>query len=327
MSNPWIIDEADFYELETHPEQMTFLLRYAILAPSGHNTQPWTFRITADGVEVMADYSRRLPVVDSNDRELLMSVGAAIANFRVAAAHFGFDTTVTYEPRALESVPVATIRVRETCAPTDALATLFPAIRKRHTNRELFDGQSLDPEVLQAILNVVDANPATLRLLLPRDTERVVEALASADRTLMARPAYRAELADSPLPPEAFGIPSALSGVTPWLIRTFDVGDLQARRDSERTRSASMLVVVTAGDDRVSLLKAGEVLEILLLTITAAGLQYSFLNAAVEVEESRDHLRALIGSAHPPQVLLRIGSSTTAPHPTPRRAVENVIVG
>jgi hypothetical protein len=325
MSNPWIIDEADFYELETHQEQMAFLLRYAILAPSGHNTQPWSFRIAAGGVEVMADYSRRLPVVDKHDRELLMSVGAAIANFRVAAAHFGFDTTVTYEPRPLETLPVAMVQVCETCAPDESLAALFPAIRKRHTNRELFDGQSLDPEVLQAILNLVDANPATLRLLLPRDTERVVEALASAERTLMARPAYRAELADSPLPIEALGIPSVLSGVTPWLIRTFDVGDLQARRDSERIRSASMLVVLTAGDDRVSLLKAGEALEILLLTITAAGLQYSFLNAAVEVEESREHLRMLIGSTHPPQVLLRIGSAAIAPHPTPRRPVSAVL--
>ena len=151
MSNPWIIDEADFYELETHQEQMTFLLRYAILAPSGHNTQPWTFHITADGVEVTADYSRRMPVVDKGDRELLMSVGAAIANFRVAAAHFGFDTTVAYEPRTLESVPVATIRVCETCAPNDALATLFPAIRKRHTNRELYDGAPIDPATLQAL--------------------------------------------------------------------------------------------------------------------------------------------------------------------------------
>jgi hypothetical protein len=326
MTNPWIVDEADFYEVESHPEQMAFLLRYAILAPSGHNTQPWSFRITADGVEVMGDYSRRLPVVDKDDRELLMSVGAAIANFRVAAAHFGFDSTVAYEPRPLETLPVATVLVCETCAPNEALAALFPAIRKRHTNREVFDGQSLVPEVLQAILDVVDANPATLRLLLPRDTERVIEYVASADRTLMARTAYRAELADSPLPPEALGIPSVRSGVTPWLIRTFDVGDLQARRDSERNRSASMLVVLTADDDRVSLVKAGEALEILLLTITAAGLQYSFLNAAVEVEESRERLRMLIGSTHPPQVLMRIGSAAIAPHPTPRRPVETVIV-
>jgi hypothetical protein len=325
MTNPWIIDEADFYELESHQEQMAFLLRYAILAPSGHNTQPWSFRITADGVEVLADYSRRLPVVDKDDRELLMSVGAAMANFRVAAAHFGFDTTVAYEPRSLETVPVATIVVCETCAPNDSLAALFPAIRKRHTNREPFDGQPIDPTALQAIIDVIDVNPGALRLVLPRDTERVAACLDSAERSLMARPAYRAELADCGLPAEALGVPQMLSGIGPWLIRTFDFGDLQARKDVALTRSASMLVVLTAEDDRASLLKAGEALEILLLTITAAGLHYSFLNAAVEVEESRDQLRALVGSAHPPQVLLRIGSTTTAPHPTPRRPVDAVL--
>lgn len=326
MSDPWIIDEAGFYELETHAEQMTFLLRYAILAPSGHNTQPWTFRITADGVEVMADYSRRLPVVDKDDRELLMSVGAAIANFRVAAAHFGFETTVTYEPRALESVPVATIRAGETCMPNGTLAALFPAIRKRHTNRELYDGQPIDPAALQTICNVIDASPGTLRLILPRDTERVAGCLESAERKLMARPAYRAELADCGLPAETLRVPRVLSGIAPWLVRTFNFGELQAHRDARLTRSASMLLVVTADDDRVSLLEAGEVLEILLLTVTASGLQYSFLNAAVEIEEERDHLRLLAGSTRAPQILLRIGTAAAPAEPTPRRPVETVIV-
>ena len=63
MSNPWIIDEDDFYELETHEEQMQFLLRYAILAPSRHNTQPWSFHIGSDGVQVFADMSHHAHLV------------------------------------------------------------------------------------------------------------------------------------------------------------------------------------------------------------------------------------------------------------------------
>jgi len=195
MSNPWIIDEADFYELESHEEQMQFLLRYAILAPSGHNTQPWSFHVTPEGIQVFADTSRRLMIVDRNDRELLMSVGAAITNFCVAAAHFSFDTTVAYEARSIESLPVATILVRETCAPNVDLAARFPAIRRRHTNREPYDEQPLEPAVLQAICDLVDANPATLRLILPQDKERIAECVETAERALMARPAYRAELA------------------------------------------------------------------------------------------------------------------------------------
>jgi hypothetical protein len=330
MSNPWIIDESDFYELETHQQQMEFLLRYAILAPSGHNTQPWTFRIRPGGVEVIADYSRRLQIVDRKDREFLMSIGAAIANFRVAAAHFGFDTTVTYESRALESVPAATILVCETCGPDRGLAALFPAILKRHTNREPYDGQPLDPAVLRAVCDVVDANPATLQLILPRDTQRVADFLESAERKLMERPAYRQELATCvglhALPAEALGMPRVLAGIAPWLMRNFDSGELQARRALELTRSASMLLVVTADEDRVALLQAGEVLEKLLLTVTACGLQYSFLNAAVEVDETRASLQMLVGGSRLPQLLLRIGATAVPAHPTPRRPVEAVIV-
>ena len=334
MSNPWIIDEADFYELETREEQMRFLLRYAILAPSGHNTQPWSFRITPDGVQVHADTSRRLLIVDRDDRELLMSIGAAITNFRVAAAHFGFDTTVTYETRSLETAPVATILVTETCAPNPELGSLFPAIRKRHTNREPYDEQPLEPAALQAICDVVDANLSTLRLILPRDKERVADCVETAERTLMTRPAYRAELADwvsnaderkDGLSAEAVGMPRILSGLAPWLIRNFDAGDLQARRDVELTRSASMLIAVTSDEDQVSLVKAGETFELLLLTITRCGLQYSFLSAPVEVDDTRETLRLLIGGSEP-QLLLRVGSAATAAHPSRRRPVENVIV-
>ena len=314
MSNPWIIDELDFYELEKHAQQMEFLLRYAILAPSGHNTQPWTFHIVENGVEVFADYSRRLPIADHHDRQLLLSIGAAIGNFRVAAAHFGFDTTVTYERRALETVPLATIRTCETCGPDPKLAALFPSIRQRHTNRAPYDGRQLDPSTLQAIFDLIDANPGTLRLILPRDTEHVAECLADADRTLMARPAYRAELADSGL----------FTGLVPWVIRHFDIGPLQARRDIELARSASMLLLVTADDDQASLLQAGEILERLLLTVTASGLQYSFLNAAVE--ETRERLRMLVDHARPPQLLVRIGSTASVAQPTPRRPVSRVIV-
>jgi hypothetical protein len=335
MSNPWIIDEADFYELESHEEQMRFLLRYAILAPSGHNTQPWTFRVTADGVQVFADTSRRLLIVDRNDRELLMSIGAATTNFRVAAAHFGFDTTVAYQTGSIESSPLATILVCETCAPNPELGALFPAIRRRHTNRQPYDAQPIEPAELQAICDVLDANPSTLRLILPRDKERVAVCVETAERALMARPAYRAELAEwvgSPderkdgLSAETLGMPRILAGVAPWLIRNFDAGDPQARRSTELTRSASMLIVVTADDDQVSLVKAGETFELLLLTITLRGLQYSFLSAPVEVDETRERLRLLLGGTREPQLLLRVGSAAAAAQPTPRRAVENVIV-
>jgi hypothetical protein len=137
---PWLIDEADFYEIEDGRAQKEFLLRYAVLAPSGHNTQPWTFRIADEGVEVRPDYSRRLPVADPADRELMISIGAAITNLRVAAAHFGFESTTLYDGDGV------LIALRETCKPDEQLCALFPAITQRHTNRADFDRRPIDPD-------------------------------------------------------------------------------------------------------------------------------------------------------------------------------------
>jgi hypothetical protein len=60
-----------------------------VLAPSGHNTQPWLFNVSGDAVELHADRTRGLPVVDPEDRALVISCGAALFFLRTAIRHFG----------------------------------------------------------------------------------------------------------------------------------------------------------------------------------------------------------------------------------------------
>src|SRR5581483_7259918 len=84
-ASPWQINDSEFYEMESRQDQLRFLLQYAVLAPSSRNAQPWQFRITPEGIEVLPDLTRRLPVVDPFDREMWLGIGAAIANLRIAA--------------------------------------------------------------------------------------------------------------------------------------------------------------------------------------------------------------------------------------------------
>jgi len=322
---PWHIDDTEFYDIESVRDQFAFLIRYAILAPSSHNRQPWSFRITADGIEVHADYSRRLPVVDPDDRELVMSVGSAITNLRVAAAHFGYETTVIYESRPDESLPPAFISVRETCAPDPRLASLFPWIKRRHTNRSPFDGTPLQSAPREALFDLMSEFPQFLRFVMPSDKQRAAELVAAGDRDLMTSEAFRDELSGCMQTRDdgTDGVPSGR--VAPWIVRRFDIGAFLAHHDAELIESSSLLLVITAADDRPSLIRAGEVLERTLLTITRVGLQYSFMNQPMEVETLRGRLWSLIGSTPPPQLLLRVGYAHALRETAPRRPLESVV--
>lgn len=63
------------------------ILHYASLAHSGHNSQHWFVRInTPDHWTIGLDHDRRLPVVDGNNTEALLSIGAFLENLVQAAA-------------------------------------------------------------------------------------------------------------------------------------------------------------------------------------------------------------------------------------------------
>ena len=79
----WSVDPADFPTGSPIGQAIEFCLRYAVLAPSTHNTQPWWFAIDGNTVTIGLDVSRGLAVVDPEDREGLISVGAALFHLRV----------------------------------------------------------------------------------------------------------------------------------------------------------------------------------------------------------------------------------------------------
>src|SRR5690606_15823293 len=103
VDNLWHISEAEFPRTGSPSEQWRHLLRYAVVAPSGHNTQPWLFRLINDGVELFADRTRALPIVDPQDRELTISCGAALCQLRLAIRHFGFTDVVELLPDARQA--------------------------------------------------------------------------------------------------------------------------------------------------------------------------------------------------------------------------------
>ncbi len=76
--NPWEVSEQDFpYDADIE-DQLRFLLRFAILAPSARNSQPWSFRVRGNRVLLLADFARSQPVSDPNRRELYIALACAL---------------------------------------------------------------------------------------------------------------------------------------------------------------------------------------------------------------------------------------------------------
>src|SRR5260370_12004875 len=77
---------------------MRDIIAYATLAASGHNTQPWRFRLSEGLIEILPDLSRRTPVVDPDDHHLFASLGCAAENLALAAAARGLPGALRFEP-------------------------------------------------------------------------------------------------------------------------------------------------------------------------------------------------------------------------------------
>ena len=336
---PYEIDEKSFPADGSLEEQFAFLLRYSVLAPSSYNTQPWKFELLDEGIAVYADYTRRLPVADPGSRELLMGVGAAIFNLRVAATHFRFAHRVAYNHTGDSEQPIAFVSLfpAEATDLDESLNSLFPCITKRHTNRSSFLVTRI-PEALLKNLRML-AEGSQVSLFLSTDgtvNQRVADLVAAADQKQQADSAYRGERAEwvrsnwskmtDGMPSAALGIKGMTSVLAPWATKVLDLGRLRAAADKNLCVQAPGLMVMH-GEDAVPVwLETGEVLQRLLLTLTRAGLQYSFFNMPIEVPELRTQLRGVLGLSSWPQLLLRIGYCFTEPVASPRRPIEEVIV-
>jgi len=329
-------DDVSFPRAGTDVEIWAFLLRYAVRTPSGHNTQPWRFHLTEGHLDLYADRSRALPVVDPEDRELVMSCGAALAHLTVALGHFGYAGEVTVFPDPADRDLLATVGLGRADTPRPGDHQLFEAIDKRHTHRAAFETRTIPDTVLAQLGRDTHRAGAALHVFTGDEPAAAIAILVGeGDRAQFDDAGFRRELAawirpnrtrrPDGMPGYAFGISDLPSVLGPTMVATFNTGARQAKKDEQLALTApTLLVLTTAHDTPSDWLTAGQAVAVLLLRAAAHGLSASFLNQPVEVPALRVRLRELVDTGRYPQLLLRIGYATTD-RPTPRRTVADVL--
>ncbi|WP_298863852.1 hypothetical protein [uncultured Sulfitobacter sp.] len=334
----WGIDENNFPVTAKLPGQIKFLIGYAVLAPSGHNTQPWLFRIGDQFVDVIADRTRALPVVDPHDRELTISCGAAVRFLEVAARKFGLSTEVSIMPDGPDSDTLARIGFSKGEKPTQQDQALFRAIPDRRTNRTAFEMEELPDSILldcKTFAASVDVELACIEDL--EDRLAIAALVAEGDQVQFADPHFRRELGSwvhsrrshshDGMSGASFGMPDILSSVGGFVIRTFDIGKGIAAADKEKIVSATpALFIIASSETPEGWINTGRALGQIALLTTSAGLSLSYLNQPIETDPLRPEVKALSGLQKEPQILIRIGRATKQVDATVRRDPAEVIL-
>lgn len=317
-------------------EELQLITTFASLAPSVHNTQPWQFVAVDHTLEVRADPTRQLAVLDGSSRQLHMSCGAAVEFARLAIRALGYSCIVRLAPRADDPLLIATVTIGGRAAVRPGEQRLYDAAPRRYTDRGCYDDKQVPRELLSRMADVAAEVGCWLQPL-NRPGDRLLAAvlLEKAESIESQDPRYREELeywrrdglADDGVPDEA--LPSwPEDRVSDMPLRDFtgreqpQGGRHGLRPDVERD---TLILIGSDGDDRLSWLRTGRALAAVLLMATDAGVASQPLGQVTDLPATRLQLQRGLGLLGYPQLLLRMGYGHGRPA-TGRRPIEETLV-
>ncbi len=330
-------------------ELLLHLVKWAVLAPSSHNAQPWRFELSLTNdlaIDILPVENEILPISDSSARQTYISIGCAIRNIIVAAKYYGFGLTISAGPsRGRYAARVKLFQDIQTFS-ARADSALMDAMIDRRMNRGKFIAErEVSASIIEAMRGPIDRDEKKLLTLDFISDALTKSAIAEiqylADRFVVANNSFRKELANYILPndsKEYRGMPGSTFGLSDemtlrlcaelWKDGSFDpnlaVGFAAAGRDG--IKSAPLIGVISCpSDDYISWINAGGLLQWIALIAEKYGLGLSVHAAMVEVELFNKLLKLRLGRSERPTVIFRLGYPIeNRPH-SPRVPAELVV--
>lgn len=326
---PWSVSPAEWSPGAPIERKAKFLLRWAVLAPSSHNTQPWLFHVRDGTIRMYADEHRWLRVCDPDRRELHLSLGCALENLIVAGEYFGFGHEVRYPDLDVSDGAAAVVTLHPGGRASHLRGLeLFDAIRLRRTNHRPYDATPVPEPTLERLRRACEDPDIGLFLSTdPGIRTAAQDLLARAEAEQFADRAFREELGYW-IGQGVFGTPWLLAKLEQMAVTYLDLGRAAARRDARILASSPVFGVLWARrSDRATWLKAGQLFERLYLVATMHGLSLQPVSPIVQVPRTRDALAALLeGPGAVPLQPFRLGFAESERAVTPRRPLEEVLL-
>ena len=314
--------------------EMSDLIRYASLSANSHNTQPCRFKVAAGSVEILPDFTRRIPVVDSDDHHIFASLGCAAENLAIAAGARGKAGDLQFNAADAGSI------IFKRGSGSVPAAALFDSIPLRQSTRTEYDGRAVSAAHVALLAAAARLRGVDVVLITERaQIGRLRDLIIAANTAQVADPAFTRELKSWLRfnPREAMDSGDGLFSVLTsnpvsqsWAGPTMFEWFFNAAAENEKIRkqmdsSAGVAIFISAAANPEHWILAGRASLRLALQATALGLKHAFLNQPDEVASFRPELAAFAGlPGRRPDLVTRFGYGAALPY-SARRPVEAVL--
>lgn len=333
------------------------ILESARFADSSHNVQPWKVKIKEpDTLIVSVAEERRLPEVDPENREILLSMGGFIENIVQAAEAYGYTPETEILADSLSDEYIARIRLqKKEPGENESVGAADPKtlnlMRSVYTDKRDLSTDPVSAEDLAALTGL-DTGDGHLHYF-PRGTSeaRWVESETPKAAEVQAeRDAVQKELVDlmhfskksaaesgSGMTPEMLG----LSGITRAAWYLFFTPKTMMSEKNRKTivgivarqieNSGGILAITSDSSKPADLVTAGRLYQRLKLTAFERGIAVHPLSQLLQEESWKESAAEILGAGNPVQYITRIGyrkekpanfEAGPAPSPGIRMAVE-----
>ena len=303
------------------------IVECAGLAPSVHNTQPWTFLTSPDEIVVRAERRRgprrSRPVRPTTVDQLWGGRGVLPEQLFHALGH---ECAITILPDDNDSDLIARLSFGERRPETEQDAAMVASITRRFTDRGSYTPVDLAPGLILELDHGIDARGGWLKVINdPADRVAVIQALTAAEDAEATDPAYRTELDTwvraakgvDGIPVAALDAGGSTNSVNEVPLRDFTGHNQHPHPGGDgpppTVERDTLIAIGTSSDTPRDWVNAGQAVGWLLLRLTLANISTQPLGQALDIESVRQRLAGELGLLGHIQFLVRTGLGHGSP--------------
>jgi len=306
------------------------ILYHASLAPSGHNAQPWFVRIAKKNEWVIGlDPQRRLPEVDPDNREALLSIGAFAENLALAAGTYGYEA----EMEIIAGNPFEQDIIKVTLNNTGTVNYPLERLKQRMTVKQGYLSDEIKKEDIHALSEPLKGR----QFYFPKGTEHancIEEGAIENFRIQANRDNAQQELVrwvrlsnkDAESYRDGLTVEGMeIRGLKGWFVRNF-IKPQDFMKPSFRKQSIDMtaklarqgggwLIITSEGQTVADLINSGRRFERMALLARERNLALHPMTQYLEEKEGLEQIAADHAASVIPQFVLRVGYLKNYPDP------------